>query len=250
MTTFTGPPYPPAPSAGQNALGQFAIGVGPLGDIVPFSYWQTVISKYANSTIITTLIGNFSVYLDQTENMSNLYDTIWNDSTAQGYGLDVWGRIVGVTRNLQISGVSWFGFDEALPGSEPFGQGAFFSGSTLTNAFALSDDTFRTLIYAKAMANISNGSIPSINSILMALFPGRGNCYVTDGAQNGSWFGFEESTTAQPFGQAAFYDGESIQSMVMSYVFSFPLQPYELAIVEQSGVLPKPCGVAASVVLI
>ena len=42
-------------------------------------------------------------------------------------------------------------------------------------------------------------------------------------------------------------DGEN---MTMQYVFNFTLSPVELAIVEESGVLPKPVGVAATVVQI
>lgn len=38
--------------------------------------------------------------------------------------------------------------------------------------------------------------------------------------------------------------------MTMTYTFTFALTPVELAIVLNSGVLPKPTGVAASVVLL
>lgn len=248
--TDTGPDYPADLAPSSQGLGSFAIGVGQIGDIVPFSFWTTILSQYANSPIITQLIGQFQVCVDQTENMSNFYDDMWNIATAEGYGLDCWGRIVGVTRNLQVADSQWFGFGSALPGSQPYSYGAFYSGAPITSTYSLSDNSYRELIYAKAMSNISNGSIASINSILRALFTGRGNCYVSDGVNNGSWFGFQESINGQPFNQAAFYDGETIMSMAMQYVFSFPLQPFELAIVMSSGVLPKPTGVPASVVFL
>jgi len=38
--------------------------------------------------------------------------------------------------------------------------------------------------------------------------------------------------------------------MMMTYTFEFPLSPVELAIVQNSGVLPKPTGVAATVVIL
>jgi hypothetical protein len=38
--------------------------------------------------------------------------------------------------------------------------------------------------------------------------------------------------------------------MTMAYVFTFGLTPVELAIVQNSGVLPKSTGVAATVVLL
>jgi hypothetical protein len=247
---LTGPAYPPGPQPGSNAIGTFTIGVSPVGTIPPFDVWKTIISQYANSPILTRLIENIFAYLDQTKNFDDFFDLIWNIDTAQGYGLDVWGRIVGVNRVLQVSVDSWFGFDEALPGAFTFGQGPFYSGAPLTSNFALSDQAYRQLILAKAAANITNGSIPAINQILLSLFPHRGNCYVTEGQDAGTWFGFAESINASGFNQAAFYSGQAITRMTMAYVFTFGLTPVELAIVQNSGVLPKSTGVAATVVLL
>lgn len=221
MTDLTGPPYPlPPPPSG---IGQgFTIGVSQIGTPQAFDYWQTVISQYANSPVLTQLVTNFFQYLDQTINLDQFFDDIWNVDTAQGIGLDIWGRIVGVVRTLTVASGQYFGFAETDDATDvgTFGQAPFYSGATLTDNFELSDDSFRTLIFAKALANISNGSIPSINQLLLNLFPGRGNCYVTD-----------------PGG------------MTMQYVFDFVLSPVEFAIVSTSGVLPKPTGVAASVIV-
>ena len=107
-------PDPFRPKPGSNAIGSFSIGVSPIGDIPPFDYWQTIISQYANSDVITTLIGNFDAYVDQTANFDAFYDLIMNVASAEGYGLDVWGRIVDVSRTLNV-GITdrFFGFDEA-----------------------------------------------------------------------------------------------------------------------------------------
>jgi hypothetical protein len=79
-----------------------------------FNYWQTILSQYANSPRLTGMIEAFNAAWDQTQNFDNLYDLIWNVLTAQGYGLDVWGRIVGVTRVLSLpSSATYLGFDEA-----------------------------------------------------------------------------------------------------------------------------------------
>jgi hypothetical protein len=250
MANLTGPPYPASPGAGSNGIGVLEIGESQIGDIVPFDWRATIISQYANSNNLTQLIENFDAYIDQTENISQFYDLVMNLDTAQGYGLDVWGRIVGVQRVLNVVVSDWFGFSEAVPGADPFGQGAFWNGEPLTSNYALADDSYRTLIIAKAMANITNGSIPAINQILLALFPNRGNCYVTEGNGQAGYFGFQESSDALPFNQAPFYNGEMLTLMTMAYVFNFQLTPVELAIVEQSGVLPKPTGVKASVVIL
>lgn len=246
---MTGPPYPPPPAPGSNAIGLFEIGVSPIGTIPSFDVWKTIISQYANSPTLVALIEDIFECLDQTKNYDDFFDFIFNVDTAQGKGLDVWGRIVNVSRVLQIEGGDQpFGFGEASPGASPFGQGSFYSGEPVTSNYALSDSAYRLLILAKAAANISNGSIKSINRILMSLFPGRGNAYVVDGAPPIGAFGFQEAGNVSGFNQEPFYSGAAVPSMVMTYTFNFALTPVELAIVQQSGVLPKPVGVLAHVV--
>lgn len=245
----TGPPYPPI-IPGTNAIGQSTIGISPIGTMVPFNWWSTVISQYANSTVLTTLLANFDSYIDQTQNFDAFYDDIWNINTATGYGLDVWGRIVGVNRVLHIPIGKNFGFQEAgTVSADPFNQSAFYGGFSLTANFSLSDQSYRSLIFAKAAANITNGSIAAINRILMTLFPNRGNTFVEEGTLIGTYFGFQEAADqyVQAFNQAAFYSGEAFFAMVMRYVFEFQLSGVELAIVQNSGVLPKPVGVATTV---
>ena len=214
-----GPPYP-RPVAGSNAIGSFVIGVSAIGDIAPFDVWTTVISQYANSPRLTGIITEFNEAVDLTVPLQNFYDFIWNVKTAKGYGLDVWGKIVGVERAIAIpNNTQFFGFSE---GGDffGFGQAPFFvSGTDLTDNFYLTDDAFRLLILAKAAANICDGSIVATNQILLALFPGRGNCYVTDG-----------------------------QDMTMTYTFEFGLSPVEFAIVRLPNLLPTPAGVVPSIV--
>ena len=123
------------------------------------------------------MIQAFNAAADQTQNFDNLLDMIWNVLTAIGYGLEVWGRIVGVGRALSFPGsVSYLGFEEAGSSWTGFGQGILFSGGGTTTNFLLSDSDFRRLILAKAAANITDGSIRSFNAILLALFPQRGLC--------------------------------------------------------------------------
>lgn len=274
---MSGPPYPPPPAPGSNAIGKFVIGVSPIGTIKPFDPIRTVISQYGNSDRLLALIDSFDDCIDQTKNMDLFFDNIWNIDTAIGHGLDVWGRILQVSRVLKIPVTSFFGFGEAGPSVVGFDQGAFNDGQQLTTNYALSDDAYRTLLLAKALANICDGSIKAINKVLMRTFPNRGNCYVTDGdapAQPGASFGFAESQTAVGFGQAAFYSDDNLpnfffgfgesssarsfgeapfynaapaQPRRMTYTFEFPLTPLDIAIVEESGVLPKPTGVSVSV---
>jgi hypothetical protein len=166
------------------------------------------------------LIGVFNQWIDPSSNIDDFYTNIWNIDTATGYGLDVWSRIVGVGRVLQVDTVGgFFGFAEAgNVSANPFNSAPFYSGQQINSNYILNDAGFRTLILAKALANICDGSIPAINQILLLLFPGRGNCYVVDGL-----------------------------NMTMEYIFTFPLSPVEAAIVSQSGVLPRMTGVSSTV---
>lgn len=284
---------------------------------------RTIISQYSNSATLTQLITNLNTYIDPNANLQRFYDLIWNVDTAVGYGLDVWGRIVGIARFLKIPTGKFFGFAEATTASaDPFNiSGAvitpyfgftetadlfafgfdqdhfadfpaplndvspFYSDGVLTTTFTLDDEQYRTLIFAKAAANICDGSIPAINQIMMNLFPRRGNAYVTDarntphnrwfgfaeardadsfnipGVPRTPYFGFGEDSEAEGFEQYQFDDfhlplnevssfgdlevGSLPDAMTLVYVFEFVLQPFEIAIVVDSGVLPKPTGVLA-----
>jgi hypothetical protein len=218
---MTGPNYPlyvNGTAPGGNGIGQFVIGISSIGDIPAWNPWVQVIRQYANSARIDEVILSFNDAMDQTENLSNLYDFIWNVDTAVGYGLDVWGRIVGVSRTLKLPGtVTYIGFEEANSWTG-FGQDGFYSGGGVSNNYVLSDSDFRTLILAKAACNITIGAIPAVNQILLTLFPNRGACYVADGL-----------------------------NMQLTYTFKFALNPIELAIIETSGVLPSAAGIAVNI---
>ena len=248
---MSGVPYPhPAFTTASAAIGQFQIGVTPIGTPRSFDVWKTVLSQYANAPVLTQLIENLDNYLDQTVNFDNFYDFIWNVDTAKGRGLDVWGRIVNVSRILQIPTGAHFGFAEAVgdDGVDGFGQANFYSGSGLTGNYALADDAYRRLIFAKALSNITDGSMKAINQLLLNLFPNRGNTYVQEGyPAQGFFFGFAEALDCQGFGQAPFFGDAAQPAMAMTYVFRFALTPVEFAIVTQSGALPKPSGVRAFV---
>lgn len=218
---MSGPAYPhPNPAPGANGIGMFQIGVSPIGTIPTFDVWTTIIAQYANSPILTDMIESYNSAMDLTVPMESFYDMIWNVATAQGYGLDVWGRIVGVQRSIRIPGnVSLFGFNEAGSSWTGFGQGTFYTGQSLNQNYVLVDADFRRLILAKAAGNISDGSITSVNKILLNLFPNRGDAYVVDNLD-----------------------------MSLAYKFAFPLTPVELAIVSQLDVLPNPAGVVINII--
>ncbi|MDR3533952.1 MAG: DUF2612 domain-containing protein [Rhodopila sp.] len=190
------------------------------------NFQETIYSQFGNSPTIVQLITNMNTYLDPSANIDAFYDLVWNVDTAVGYGLDVWGRIVGVGRVLNLSTGVFFGFEGPVSASgDPWNQAVFYNGQSLTANYALTDAAYRPLILAKALFNICDCSIPSINQIMVNMFgpngplPVAGNCYCTDTG-----------------------------SMTMTYTFGSALDPVQSAIVFQSGVLPRPCGVFATVV--
>lgn len=169
---------------------------------------------------MVTIIENMDECLDQNANMDQFYDLVWNVDTAVGWGLDVWGRIVGVSRVIPVPAGNYFGYEGPSGASgDPYNVSPYYSGAPLIDNYTLTDDAFRILILAKALSNICDGSIKALNSLLLSLFPGLGDCYVTDG-----------------------------ENMTMTYTFTFSLTPVQLAIVESSGVLPNPVGVTVTVV--
>ncbi len=185
------------------------------------NYRDTIYSQYANSPTLTQMIANFNTCVAPGADLDLFYANIWNVLTAVGYGLDVWGRIVGVGRvlTLPVPG-SYLGWAEALPSAEPWNQGIWYGGVGQTSNYVLSDDAFRILVLAKGLANICDGSIRATNQILINLFGNTfGNSYVNDTG-----------------------------NMTMQFVFSAPLDPVSYAIVTESGVLPVPAGVSATVV--
>lgn len=210
---------------------------------------QPIISQYQSSPRLMTILRAVNAWFSPDAPIEGFFANCVDILSAEGQGLDVLGRIVGINRTLTVPIFDTFGFGEAGD-RVGFGQGPFddYITTAQTNNYVLTDPAFRALILAKAAYNITDGSIPSINSILVdILFPGRGNAYVSEGATAATTFGFGEAHDRQPFGLGPF--GDSIpgepSNMQLTYVFTYPLEPFEVAMVT-SGVLPKPTGVMAN----
>lgn len=180
---------------------------------------ETIISQYGNSATITQLVRDMDQYIDPRADFDTFYDFVWNVETAQGFGLDIWGRIVNIVRTLLIPPpILNFGFNEAGSQAKPFNEAPFYDGiPPASETYFLADDAYRKLILVKALANISATNAPTLNQLLQNLFGDRGRCYVND-----------------------------MGGMALRYTFEFDLTTYEFAITTQSGALPRPAGVASS----
>lgn len=112
---------------------------------------QTIISQYGNSATITKLIYNMNENLDPTADIDSFYNVVWNVDTAIGFGLDIWGEIVGISREIFTDPVTY-----------------------------LDDDAFRSLILLKALSNISIDSAPSVNQLLQNWLGPGARAYMQD----------------------------------------------------------------------
>ncbi len=207
----------------------FVLSLGNPAVGTKFDFEATVISQYANSPTLLQLVSNMNDYIDQSTNFANFYNFVWNVDTAVGFGLDIWGKIVGVSRLLHIpTTVDYVGFDNSAtppPDWQTMGSdqdtppvgGAMYTGYNATQTFLLPDDAYRQLILAKAFANICATTAPAINTILQNLY-GPGTAYVLN-------------------------EGP----MAISYNLTFTPSAIQLAILEQSGVIPTPPGVSVTV---
>jgi hypothetical protein len=178
--------------------------------------------QYAASPILNQFRADWEGYFN-TGWQDELFDVVWNVDTAQGFGLDIWGRIVVIGRQLLIPvDAEYFGFDTGAPQSwSPFNVEAFYTGPGETQTFILADDAYRVLILAKALSNISATNSMALNQVLQQLFPGRGRAWVND-----------------------------LGGMSMRFVFEFPLEPWELAVLTNGNVIPRPAGVGAYVLVV
>lgn len=186
---------------------------------------DTILAQYAGSPKLRSIIETFNTTMDTGKFLDDFYDVIWNIETADTYGLDVWGKIVVVSRLLTVTpSEKFFGYDEAtnitpvIDDPQPFDQAPFYTGEQQTSTVSMTNDAYRKLIMLKAMANITDCTIPSMNRMLMYMFGSSGKAYVRN-------------------------DGD----MVITYVFEFQLSTVELAIVQSSGALPSPAGVTVNI---
>lgn len=186
--------------------------------------WKdTILTQYSASQKLLSIIDTFNQAVSLDDFTEEFIAKVWDLTTCQTYGLDVWGKIVGVSRyvNAPIESAS-FGFGEANDSNPdyptPFNDAPFFGGVQETTNVRLDDDAYRTLILCKAFTNISIATIPEINHFLKMLFYQRGRAYCVN-----------------------------YRDMTMGITFEFELAPYEESILTNYDVTPVPSGVLVNI---
>ncbi len=171
---------------------------------------ETILSQYSASPHILQLTRDFALRIDPAPDIDVFFEKIFDIETAQGWGLDNWGRILGIPRGVQVATTDWFGYFGS--GLQPWNIAPFFNTAQATDNFLLTDEAYRQLLMYKAGANIGSSDAATINRLLSQIFPTYD--HVVD---NGD--------------------------MSIRAVFSDYLQPVEIGILNTYGALNKASGV-------
>ena len=172
---------------------------------------QTIQSQYGASPHIRGVIEAFGRQIDPTTDIATFREKVFDPNTAEGIGLDIWGRIVGAGRYLMVDNTKAFAFLGSL--LQGWNQAPFFVKGD-TNLFRMNDEAFRFFIFLKAAANIGEATLPSIKNILYRIFDNK-----------------------------TVYVYPSNLPMTVRVVFPFFLSPYERALLTTYGLLNLGAGV-------
>lgn len=186
--------------------------------------WEdTILTQYSASRKLLSIIDTFNQAISLDDFTDEFIKKVWDLTTCDTFGLDMWGKIVGISRyiNSPIE-TNFFGFSEADNAEPnypaPFNDSPFFGGAQETTNVRLSDEAYRTLIFCKAFTNISIATIPEINKFLKILFFQRGRAYCVN-----------------------------YRDMTIGITFEFELAPYEESILTNYEVMPVPSGVQVNI---
>ncbi|EPN9328448.1 DUF2612 domain-containing protein [Cronobacter sakazakii] len=187
------------------------------------SWEETILTQYSASTKLLSIIDTFNQAISLDDFTDEFITKVWDLTTNETFGLDIWGKIVGIGRYITAPIDSGsFGFSEADNGASdyplPFNDSPFYAGVQETTSVRLADDAYRTLILCKAFSNISIATIPDINKFLKMLFSGRGRAYCVN-----------------------------YRDMTIGITFEFALAPHEESILTNYDVVPIPSGVQLNI---
>jgi hypothetical protein len=172
--------------------------------------YKTIQSQYSSSPHIMGIVEAFRQEIDPTADILDFFIKYFDPRTARGIGLDIWGIIVGIGREIEVDDTDFFGFY----GSDltPFDNSPFYYEGA-TKIYKLQDEAYRELIFLKAYANISDATMPNIKYLLNELLG-------------------EKVVAIQ------------VDTMQIRVIFlSYDIEPYSIAILKQYGLLNLGAGV-------
>lgn len=121
----------------------------PTIDLKKHIFWQ-----YNNAPALNSVINSKQNWYNtnQTEYWENWVNNVLNITTANDYGLAIWGIFLGIPRIYVVEGEN----------------------------ISLTTEQYRTVILARLKLLKMRGTIPEINSLLQFLFGKYGKAYVVD----------------------------------------------------------------------
>nr|DAI60696.1 MAG TPA: Protein of unknown function (DUF2612) [Caudoviricetes sp.] len=120
---------------------------------------EYIISQYSNSPTIKSILNYFSDDISTNEDISSFLKNIMDIDTANGVGLDVLGRIIGIPRTAP-----------------------FYDGTSVT----LNDEDYRDLLKFKALANISDSTMENLCKATIELYKNRYQMFVLQKNKEGT----------------------------------------------------------------
>ena len=168
-----------------------------------------MISQYANSPKFVSLVNGLTDMFNNAQTLEDWFNVVFNIKTANGYGLDIWGSILNQGRLFFYTNPN-DGTTESvyLKGAQTV-DGVNYSSEQI-------EEIYRSVLFIKAMSNVTNATLASLNNMLQFYYSGRGRVYVIE-------YGVME----------------------IRYVFEFYVNKLERAIFT-SDIMPNPTGVLAS----
>lgn len=137
------------------------------GDVTP--YTNLITSEHSDKPKFMAMVAQTcQPFADMTEEYNDV-DELYDIDTAVGVQLDTIGQWIGLGRMLQVplTGV-YFSFDTSGLG---FDQGVWLGPfDSPTQLVQMGDETYRTVLKAKVLANRFDGTIPTYESILNAAY--------------------------------------------------------------------------------
>jgi len=166
-----------------------------------------MLSQYANSPKYVSLYNGLTELFNNAQTIEDWYNVVFNLKTAEGFGLDIWGKILNQGRQFSYN-------DNGTTVNVYLGGEQTIGGITYSAEYM--ESMYRTVLFLKALSNVTNCTIASMNNLLQFFYNRRGGVYVLE-----------------------------YNPMEIRYVFEFYVSDLEKAIFT-TEVMPRPTGVGIS----
>lgn len=121
-----------------------------------------MLAQYANSPTIVKLVTGINEQLNNAKTIEDWYRLVFNLKTAQGYGLDIWGKILNQSRRFKY-------IDENEQEQEIYLQGAQTIGGVSYTADQI-EEKYRMILFFRSFSYVGNCTLQSLNTMLNFFF--------------------------------------------------------------------------------